>query len=456
MAGTAGEALTTAAVETIARGGGLVAGRAGGHRPTLPPAPHDFADSRRNHDGQFRRAAKLLVVMRWVTGRVVLGALGAGFVTAIAGMALFRSNPGWMYDLKVYRDSAAIIWRGGDLYPAVSAHPFTYPPFAGLLLLPLLAAPPEVDAIAWTALSAACLAVTVWICLRWAAPALSGPKRIALILLGGLAGIWLDPVAATLLAGQVNLFLLLLVVADLAQPESHPWKGAGIGLATAVKLTPALFIVFLVATGRIRAALVAAASFAATVLIGFLVRPADSLRYWSGTFLESSRVGDAQNIRSQSIQSLVVRWTHDGAAGGVGWLVLAALVAVAALLLAAKAHRRGDELLAACTCGAGALLVSPITWQHHWVWVLPILVWLGCRAVERRSGWLGLAAVLIAADFYARPYAVLPVDRGQDLRLDFGSLLLASTYAVGMLLFLGVAALELSRSPSPRPVPVPS
>jgi alpha-1,2-mannosyltransferase len=258
--------------------------------------------------------------------------------------------------------------------------------------------------------------------------------------------VWLDPVSLTLLLGQVNLILMFLVLFDLSLADRSRWKGIGVGIAAGIKLTPAFFVLYLLLTRRLRAAAVAVATLAATVAIGFIALPGDSIRYWGGIFLDSSRVGAPQNVRSQSLRSVLVRWLHTSHGIEPAWILLSGAVAVAALGLAMWAHRRGEELLAICVCATGALLISPITWQHHWVWVVPALLWLAQRAWQTRSRVLWAIAGIIAAEFFVRPYIWgIPVDPVTDLHLGVWQLLQSSTYAVTAVLVLGLAGLMLWR-----------
>jgi alpha-1,2-mannosyltransferase len=373
-------------------------------------------------------------------------AVSLALVAAAIAVLVYQHNTGWMYDVKVYRTGGAAALHGLDLYADVPPA-FTYTPFAALLFVPLSFLPVNGVGFVMTAISLLCLEGAVWLSLR-SSPA-PHPGKSAFLLVSALA-VWLDPVSLTLLLGQVNVVLLLLVLADLSLPDSSRWKGVGTGIAAGIKLTPAFFAVYLALTGRLRAAAVAAGTFAATVVAGFVLLPADALRYWGGTFLDSSRVGDPQNVRSQSLRSLLVRWAHTTHGVDPVWLVLAVAVAAAALVLAVWAHRRGDELLAMCVCATAILLVSPITWQHHWVWMVPTLIWMVRRAWRTRSWMLGVFAALVALEFYARPYQWgIPVDRVADLHLDTLQLLQSSTYGVTALLILALAARTLL--PAVRP-----
>jgi len=364
---------------------------------------------------------------------------------AAIAVLVYQHNTGWMYDARVYRTGGAAALHGLDVYANVPPA-FTYTAFAALLFVPLTFLPLNGVGFLLTAVSLLCLEAAVWLCLPGA-----GRGKAALWAATCALAVWLDPVSLTLLLGQVNLVLLLLVLADLSLPDQSRWKGVGTGIAAGIKLTPALFAVYLALTGRVRAAALAAGTFAATAAIGLVVLPADAIRYWRGAFLDTSRVGDPQNVRSQSLRSLLVRWAHTTHGVDPVWLALAVAVAAAALALAVWAHRRGDELLAMCVCATAILLVSPITWQHHWVWMVPTLVWLVSEAWRTRSRLLGGFAAAVALEFFARPYQWgIPVDRVADLHLDTLQLLQSSTYGVTALLILVVAARTLLR-PAARP-----
>jgi alpha-1,2-mannosyltransferase len=384
-------------------------------------------------------------------------AVALALLAATVAVLVYRFNTGWMYDAKVYRTGGTAALHGLDVYRRLPPPAFTYTPFAALAFVPLAFLPVDAIGLVSVALSVLCLEACVWVCLaRYGEPA---GRRWLLPWAGACAlAIWLDPVSLTLLLGQVNLVLMALVLLDLSLPDGSRWKGLGVGVAAGIKLTPAFFVLYLALTRRLRAATVAAAAFAATFAAGLALLPADAARYWSGTFLDSSRVGDPQNVRSQSLRSVLVRWAHTSHGVEPVWLALAAAVVVAALAVAVWAHHQGDELLAVCACAAATLLISPITWQHHWVWVVPALLWLAKRAWQARSRVLwGLAAV-VAVEFLARPYQWgIPVDRVADLRLGPAQLVQSSTYAVTAVALLALARLATRRRPpiGPETAPAP-
>jgi alpha-1,2-mannosyltransferase len=354
-----------------------------------------------------------------------------------------------MYDGKVYSTAGNAVLRGLDLYAAARGQHFTYTPFAALLFAPWSLLTRPAFGLLWTALSIACLEFTVWLCLGWiGAP--GGRRRVLLtaaVTLLSLVGF--EPVSLTLLLGQVNLILMFVVLLDLWLPDRIRWKGLGIGLAAGIKLIPAFFIVYLLVTRRLRAAAVATAALVASMAVGFIAAPASSLEYWGGVFLDSGRVGDPQNVRSESLQSVLVRWLHTTQGVRPLWVVLSLAIAGLAILLAVIAHRRGEELLGACVCALATLLISPITWQHHWVWLVPMLLWMSARARRDRSALVWVAVAVVAVEFYVRPYSWgLSIDPTADLHLGFWQLLLASTYALtaAALLVLAGAFIRSDRS----------
>ena len=160
-----------------------------------------------------------------------------------------------------------------------------------------------------------------------------------------------------------------------------------------MKLTPLMFVVYLLLTGRIRAAVTAMATFAAAVGLGFLVAPAESVRYWlHGTFAAADRISPVASTTNHSLAGLLAR------AGAPGWVGLgaAAVLGVAGLVVAVLAHRRGRPLLGVTVCGLLSAAVAPFAWSHHFVWFGPLVVLLAYRAWtgDRRAA-AGLAGVLV-------------------------------------------------------------
>jgi alpha-1,2-mannosyltransferase len=223
----------------------------------------------------------------------------------------------------------------------------------------------------------------------------------------GLAGLllWCEPVYETVAFGQINLLVAVLVLADLVRPELARWRGALVGVAAGIKLTPLFFVLYLLVTRRFRAAGTALAGFGVTAVIGAAVLPGDSFAFWSGAFADPARVGSPEHPGNQSLRGLIARAFGDWPGQRLLWLAGAAVLAVLGLWLAARLSARGGELVAVLLCGLTATVVSPFSWVHHWVWVAALLIVLADQAVrqgtERRGTarrgsarrWAGLAVV---------------------------------------------------------------
>jgi alpha-1,2-mannosyltransferase len=212
---------------------------------------------------------------------------------------------------------------------------------------------------------------------------------VAVLAAGAIA---LEPVWQNLAFGQVNLLIMVAVLADVVRPERR-WSGVLVGIAAGVKLTPLAFVVLLLLVRRPAAAGRAVAAFAVTVGLGLVAVP-DATAYWGSRLLDPHRVGPPQFAGNQSLLGVQARLL-DGVPTTIEWLALAAPVGAAVLLLAAVVWQRGDRVLGTCLAGLAMLLVSPMSWSHHWVWAVPLtlVVWERSRVV----------AVAWAAVFVARP-----------------------------------------------------
>lgn len=316
-----------------------------------------------------------------------------GFVVALlVYAATVRAHPREMWspiDLNVYREGARAARSSPELLYRAGFGPlqlpFIYPPFAAMVMWLVASLRFEV-LTRWTAIvSIAALVFTIW----WSfgiGGQRRGPGRLAATLALSAVALWLEPVQGTLSFGQINLLVMALVVADLALDDGRRAKGVLIGLATGLKLTPAVFVAYLWFTGRKRAALVALGTFAATVMAGFVWAPATARAYWTGGFLVGNRVGQGF-LGNQSLNGVAQRAAESGAAAAVAWLAGAIVFGAGGLYLAVMAAKRGEELLGMVLTAGTALVVSPISWTHHYVWVAPLLVLLTVVAWERRS-WL--------------------------------------------------------------------
>ncbi|HVB44981.1 MAG TPA: glycosyltransferase 87 family protein [Streptosporangiaceae bacterium] len=402
---------------------------------------------------------------RWVVPVLVASYL----LAAIVCCALAATGQAHFVDLHVYRMGGDAVLRGDAALPSQAAAsggglyslrfaglPFTYPPFAAVVFTALAAVPWTVAAAAVTAGSAAALIVLLYLALRLPPVSSWLDSRTAwrLALAVAVAAIWLEPVRTALGYGQIDLFLALGVLYDVALPDAARHKGAVIGIAAGIKLTPAIFAVYLLATRRYRAAAMAAAAFAATIAAGFAVLPASSARYWGAIFLNPRHVAPVQDAENQSLLGALARTMHTASVGFV-WLPLALGTAALGLAVAARAHRTGNEALGFSACAVTGLLVSPISWTHHWVIAIPALL-LAAVPVCRRHPADGVSgkvtgAVAVAAAAVLGWTRVARAAPGTGwLHLPAFGLARSLVYVVAGLVGLGFAAAAVTRR-APRP-----
>ena len=266
-----------------------------------------------------------------------------------------------MIDVMVYRAEGWTVRTGGDLYAMRATYaelPTTYPPFAALLFIPLTL----LDVADMRTLATAGNLVLLVAVVHLSLQLIGRPSRVskpASVLLIASLVVWCEPVWTTLRYGQINLLLTALVLWDLSRRSGHRWAGVGIGIAAGIKLTPALFVVFLALCGAVqcvrrlrsgnragagvwwnpplRQAAVATGTFTGTVLLGAIVLPYDSRRFWLTTIFQSERVGHTEITDNQALSGVLGRLLHTGAPGWP-WLVLACVVAA---------------VRAECGCGGG-------------------------------------------------------------------------------------------------------
>jgi alpha-1,2-mannosyltransferase len=339
--------------------------------------------------------------------RCALAAAAAVFALAtaayVAEVAGHRQMLGW-YDLNVYNHGGLLVRDSpGRLYTWQLRRgiKFTYAPFAALVfaagsLLPW-------PALKWLMTVASVVAVTATVGLTLGGLGRRGRDRTALMLAVAAVALWTDPVQRALQLGQIDLVLMLLIVWDLCQSDRRWWKGAGTGLGAGIMLTPLIFIPYLALAGKLRQALVASATFAGSAAVGFVFLPHVSVKYWlTGYFLHPGNVGDAGSLVNQSLYATLAR-----AAGSVRsvvpvWLAVSVAVAAVGLAAAAVLHRSGRPVAGWVTCAVTALLVSPISWDHQWVWVVPVLALLADAAVRARGAarWARVALAAAVASVF--------------------------------------------------------
>lgn len=341
------------------------------------------------------------------TGTSVILALWA--VTSV--VLLFTTVSPWMpkiglfaggADLDVYRDGARHVMADLPLYtePVIHGLLYTYTPFSTLMFLPFGLLPGGVDKYLWMAANIALLVAIVTLCWRMLGYRIT-PYVVGMSALLAASCTFLEPVRTTLFYGQINLVLMALVLWDASRGDASRLKGIGVGVAAGIKLTPAYFVLYYLVLRKWRAAVVAVGTGAATVAVSWLILPDDSLQYWTETFFESTRIAEDSHPSNQSIRGVIAHLGGDPAPVAL-WLALAGCAVVVSMWIVVRLHRKNEALLAVTVAGLTAAAVSPFSWSHHWVWFVPLLVYIVHRATTNRWWWLAAAVVYLAAG--AWPY----------------------------------------------------
>ena len=360
-------------------------------------------------------------------------------------------------DLDVYRLGSRAWLGDANLYGALpptssgARLPFSYPPIAAVLLSPLALVPMAVAATALTLVTVALMALVLRMFLR----SLVGPGAESWWTIGWLlpAALFLEPVRNTLNYGQVNVALMALVAADCLTAAPRWRRGALVGLAAAVKLTPAAFVLFFLLRRDWPAVRAATVSFAVSTGAGFLFDWHDSVRYWTSVVFQAGLPGSPAYAANQSIQGVLARAGLDphSPAGAVAWLALSAVVVAAACRGMRHALDRGTNAWALTLNALAALLVSPISWSHHWVWGETAVLTLALLSARHRPfGGLALAAVGLAV-FAASPQWWLPSGGNRELHWTAWEQAVGGSYVI----FAGVVLLAAAclSPPATRQVP---
>lgn len=362
----------------------------------------------------------------------------------ITGGHLWPWSPA-MIDLDVYRVAVRELLAGGNLYEVTSPGwklYYIYPPFAALLMLPMAFGPLVVLRLVWVAL------------LVWAQQAVlrrcGVPRGWVLGLVGAAALVAVEPLRTSLGYGQVNTLLMALVVLDLLPDRARRWpRGVGIGVAAAIKMTPALFGVFALVARRSRVAWTSAATFVVATGLAFLVLPGQSRQFWTGNI--PAGTSGPLYVGNQSLTGMTTRFFGLDTPARAAGIILGVLVVVLAVFVARYWWLAGHQVFAVALVGLSTNLASPLAWTHHFVWVLPLLV-----AVTTDRGlpvWVrrvGLAwAVWISIQV---PLTVLPYVFNAAAGYSFGQDLLANvTPLVGLGLYVALAVDLYRRRTAPIP-----
>ena len=324
-------------------------------------------------------AVTVLAGLAWIAALAAIWPLVHGYLTSVPDQR--------MVDLGVYRAGGLSVLQGQPLYTVVTPPPqllpFTYPPVAALFAVPLALLPWAAAQLAWVPFIYVPLAVIIWFSF---APLLhrvsSVPLRAAVFAVIFAACAYLFPMRDEMRFGQVDTVLLALALADCAARSPRWPRGVLVGLATAIKLVPGVFIVYLWLSGRRRAAVTATAATLAWTLGAWLLLPGDSVTYWTSAIFQSGRLGSNAGTSNQSLRGILLRAFLPGQAPGALWIAVAVVVAVTGFAVVRRLARQGRETEAIAVTALLGVLLSPVSWIHHY---LAVVVVIGAILADGRS-----------------------------------------------------------------------
>lgn len=322
-----------------------------------------------------------------------------------------------MVDLDVYRRVGEMVIGSGDIYNSPDRLPFLYPPFAALLAVLLAVLPVTVMQWTWVGINVLCVLAMLY---------RAGLKGWVLSLVSAAVILGVEPVAMTFAFGQLGIVLVALVCLDV-MPGPHflaRWRSAhhrivpeGVfsGIATAIKLTPGITMLYLLAARRRRPGLMVGLSFLAATLVAAVALPRESLTFWGRLAHGDTGLGGSViYVTNQSVMGTWLRLVGLGQLQSLTGLAACAVVAGLGVWAAALWHRLGWIQLGVCLSGVAGLLASPVSWSHHFVWVVPLAVVLMHKLLPV---WVRISGYLFCGWVAFAPFKKLP--GGADVELTY-------------------------------------
>ncbi len=376
---------------------------------------------------------------RWLIAAIAL------FAVSAAVSLLVHWWSGYI-DLQVYRNGARVWLNDGELYgpmPPVAGIglPFTYPPLAALFFAPLSLMPLALAEVLVLATSLFSLGITLWLVLARIRPGLSRMTMLTLVIAIIAVTQVFEPLRQTFGFGQINLVLMAAITLDCLVRKPFWPRGMLIGIAVSVKLIPAGYLLYFLLRRDWKAAVTLVISAAVAVGVGFALFPSDSVEYWFHTLADTGRIGPPFFAGNQSIKGLVFRLGISNSLATVIWI---AVSAVAVALAAVWMHRlieAGATVAALLVNAAAVLLVSPVSWSHHWVWVAPALV-VAADAIAKGRRTRGFVAAVAGFGllFLIGPQWLLPHSNDRELGWAWWQQVIGSSYVIATLAVFVFAA----------------
>ena len=340
-------------------------------------------------------------------------------------------------DLQVYVYAVKDMLAGKDIFATTTPFwnlYFIYPPIAAILMTPLAFGPYALWQVVWTG------------GLVWAQQSVlkrcGAPRGWKLGLIGIAVLLAVEPIRTTLGYGQVNTILMALVIADLLPDAPGERRripqGTLIGLAAAIKLTPALFVLFAFLIGKARVAITAMISFAVFTGIGAILLFRETLVFFGGLSGGDTRTASPLYTGNQSLLGVFFRLGDSSRVTALVGLAVSAILAVLGCLVAAHWWRHDEKVFAVAIVGLTTCLASPLSWTHHYVWILPLGMAVLSPGVPRWARYLGGFWVVWVC--VCLPLAVLPYGGGRERQFDFLQQLVANLGPIiGVILVVGLA-----------------
>jgi len=340
-------------------------------------------------------------------------------------------------DLQVYVYAVKDMLAGKDIFATTTPFwnlYFIYPPIAAILMTPLAFGPYALWQVVWTG------------GLVWAQQSVlkrcGAPRGWKLGFIGIAVLLAVEPIRTTLGYGQVNTILMALVIADLLPDAPGERRripqGTLIGLAAAIKLTPALFVIFAFLIGKTRVAIIAMISFAVFTGIGAILLFRETLVFFGGLSGGDTRTASPLYTGNQSLLGVFFRLGDSSRVTALVGLAVSVVLAVLGCLVAAHWWRHDEKVFAVAIVGLTTCLASPLSWTHHYVWILPLGMAVLSPGVPRWARYLGGFWVVWVC--VCLPLAVLPYGGGRERQFDFLQQLVANLGPIiGVILVVGLA-----------------
>jgi alpha-1,2-mannosyltransferase len=325
---------------------------------------------------------------------------------------------------------------------------FTYPPFSALLFAPFAHLPLRVCEVAFSWLNLAAVFALIAVSLRAVCKALDRRTILWWALAVVLPVVMFDPVRQTFLLGQVNIILALMVVADMTLDLPIP-RGILVGLAAAIKVTPAILIPYLFLTRQGRSGVRATATFCAAALLAAAVNASTSWSYWTHYIRDPQRAGMLSWIGNQGLLGATERMLGHTVTTPTSFLI-GATVAVVGLAVAAAAYRRSSPVLGFLVVEATESLASPVSWSHHFIWVILLVAWLALAEDRPRYGeWMALGVSVL---FWAAPTWWVPHGPGVTFAGRGWLMPVSDSYALLFIILVVGAGVRVWRAPVRAPL----